>query len=156
MEPRHKASELLDGFFVSFAPFFRAGELRITEHAGFGIAAGPRNERCGTGRKQIDPIERAVLFVEADGAALDLVFADVVTIEVEVERSFEFAGVRAAAGKFTLTPAREKGLVHREQVPPSSENALGVGLKIGAARNEIEIGHVGAVAVKEDDFFEAV
>src|SRR5438045_3207292 len=91
MEPGHKASELFDGFFIGFAPFVGAGELSIAEHAGFGIAAGPGDERRRTGGKQIDPIERAVLFVEADGAALDLIFADVVAIEIEIERRFEFA-----------------------------------------------------------------
>src|SRR5207247_7385703 len=100
----------------------------ITEHARFRIAARPGNERRRTGGKQIDPIERVVFFVESDHTARDLIFPDVVAIQIELERGFEFARMGATTGKFALPPELEKGLVHREQVPPGGEDALSVGL----------------------------
>src|SRR6266511_3821509 len=98
-EPGDEPRQLFHGFFVRLSPLLGAGQFGIAENSSFGIAARPRNERRRTRGKQIDPVEGAVLFVEADDSALDLVFPDVVAIKVKIERSFEFAGVGAAAGK---------------------------------------------------------
>ena len=38
----------------------------------------------------------------------------------------------------------------------AGQDAFGVGLEVRAARDQIEVGHVRAVAVQQDDFFEAV
>src|SRR5207253_2537527 len=82
------------------------GEFRVAERTGVGVAARPRDGRCGTGTEQVHPVKRAVVFVEADCAALDEVFADVVAIEVKVEARFEFARVRTAARELALPPPR--------------------------------------------------
>ena len=155
-EPGDEARQLFHRLFVGGAALLGAGEFRITEHARFGVAARPRNDRGRTSGKEIDPIERAVLIVEADGAALDLVFPNVIAVQIHVERSFQFAGVRAAAGEFALAPAREEFLVHGQEVPPGGHNAFGICFDIGAARDEIEIRHVRTMAIEEEDFFEAV
>ena len=89
-------------------------------------------------------------------AALDLVLAHVVAVEVEVERRFQLAGVGAAAGELALPPARQELLVHGQQVPPRRQHAFGVGLEVRPAGDQIEVGHVGAVAVEQDDLLEAV
>src|SRR5207249_4551892 len=91
--PGDEANELLDGFFVGLAAFFGSGELGIAKDTRLGIAAGPGNDGRGAGGEEIDPHEGVVFVVERDGAALDLVFADIVAVEVEVERSFQLAGV---------------------------------------------------------------
>ena len=96
LEPGDEAHELLDGFFVGLAAFFGGGQLRLAQHAGFGIAARPRNDRRRAGGEQVDPVERAVFVVERDRAALDLVLADVVAVEIQVQRRFQLAGVRSS------------------------------------------------------------
>ena len=55
-----------------------------------------------------------------------------------------------------LSPARQEVLVDGEQVPPGDEDALGVRFQVGSARHEVQVGHVGAVSVEQDDFLEAV
>ena len=112
-EPRDESDQLFDGFLVRFATLLGTGEFGIPEHPGFGITAGPGDDCGGTSGKKIDPIERTLLLVKADGPTLNLVLPNIVTIQVKVKRGFEFAGVGATAGKFALTPAREKGLIHR-------------------------------------------
>jgi hypothetical protein len=141
-EPGDETRELFHCFFVGDATLFGAGEFCVSEHAGFGVAARPRNDCGRASSKEIDPVEGAVFIVEADGAALDLVFADVIAVQIHVEGRFQFAGVGAAAGEFALAPAREEFLVHGQQVPPGGDDAFGVCLDIGAARDEIEIRHV--------------
>src|SRR5205814_2277699 len=101
-------------------------------------AARPRDQRRRPRTKEVNPVERVVLVVETNGAALDFVFSDVVAVEVEIERRLELAGMRAAAGELALAPARQEILVHGKQVPPRRDDTLGVGLDIGAARHEIE------------------
>src|SRR3954469_281668 len=109
-EPAYQANELLDGLFIGLAALFGRGQLGIAQNAGFGIAAGPGDERRGSRSKEINPVEGAVLFVEADGTASDLIFADVVAIQVQVKRRLELAGVGAAAGKLALPPAGQEFL----------------------------------------------
>lgn len=155
-EPGDEASELFHRFFVSGAALFCAGEFRISKHACFRVAARPRNDCGRPGGKEIDPVEGTVLLVEADGAALDLVFANVIAIQIHIERGFQFARMGAAAGEFALAPAREEFLVDGQEVPPGGDDALGVCFEIGAARDEIEIRHVRTVAIEEENFFEAV
>src|SRR3954464_875215 len=84
-EPAYQANELLDGLFIGLSALFGRGQLGIAQNASFGVAAGPGDERSGSGAEEVDPVEGAVLFVEADGARSDLVFADVVAIEVKVK-----------------------------------------------------------------------
>ena len=66
LEPGDEAHELLDRFFVGLASLLGGGQLRLAQHAGLGVAAGPRDDRRRAGGKQIDPVERAVFLVEAD------------------------------------------------------------------------------------------
>src|SRR5262245_29889789 len=96
-EPAHKPGELFDGFLVGYAPLLGAGQFGGAQHTGLGVAAGPRDERGRTSGEQIDPVERAVLFVEADDAALDLILPHAVAIKIEVKRRLQLAGVGAAA-----------------------------------------------------------
>src|SRR5690242_790328 len=103
-EPGHESSQLLHGFLVGLSSLLFTRQFSFTENSCFGVAARPRDECRGTGGKKIHPIERAVLFVEADDAALDLIFPHVVAVEVKIERRLEFARMRATAGKFALAP----------------------------------------------------
>ena len=61
-----------------------------------------------------------------------------------------------ASGKLALPPAGQEFLVHGQEVPPGGENAIGVCLQVGAPRGQVEVRHVGAVAVEQHDLFEAV
>src|SRR5690606_33577183 len=103
------------------------------------VTARPRNDGRRTGGEQVDPTERAVLFVEADRAVLDLVLANVLFVQVKIKRGFQLAGVGAAAWKFALTPAREKLLVDGEQLPPAAQYALRIGLKVRAAGDQVQV-----------------
>ncbi len=137
-------------------PLLGGGQLGLAEHAGLRVAAGPRDDRGRPGAEEVDPGERAVLLVERDRAVLDLVLADVVAVEVEVQRGLELAGVRTAAGELALAPVGQELLVDGEQAPPADGDALGVGLEVGAAGDQVEVGPVRAVAVQEDDLLEPV
>src|SRR2546430_11742729 len=64
------------------------------------------------------------LFRSADRAAFDPVFAHVVAIQIKIQGGLQFAGVRAAAGKLALPPARQELFVHGEQVPPRAKDAF--------------------------------
>ena len=78
-------AQLLDRFVVRAFALFLRREFRFAQDTRFTVAAGPVHDRGGTGSEQVAPVERAVLFVEADRAVLDLVFTDVVFIEVEIK-----------------------------------------------------------------------
>src|SRR5262249_22095556 len=154
--PRDDSHRLLARLLVRLPALLRGGQLRLAEDARLGVTARPRDERRRAVAEEVHVVERAVLLVEADGAVLDLVLADVVAVKVQVQRCFQFAGVGAAAGELALPPARQELLVHRQQVPPAAQDALGVGLQVGAAGNQVEVRHVGAVAVEQHDLLEAV
>src|SRR5262249_32376152 len=132
------------------------GELGVAQNPGSGIAAGPRDQCRRPCAEEIDPVERTVLFIEADRAAPDLVLADVVSVKVKVERRFELAGMRAAAWELALSPTRQELLVDREEVPPADGDALGVGLEIRPPAHEVEVGPIRSVAVQQDDLLEPV
>src|SRR5262249_7137894 len=84
-EPGDQPSELLDSLLIRLPAFFGGSQLGVAEHAGSCVAAGPRDMGCWGGSEQGDPVEWAVLLVETDHAALDLVLADVVAVQVKVE-----------------------------------------------------------------------
>src|SRR2546425_1082819 len=100
LEPGYETRQLLDRFLVGLPPLLGGGEFGFSQNSGLRIATRPGNNRGRPCRKQIDPVEGAFLLVEADGAVLDLVLANVVAVEVQVERGFQLAGVGAAAGEF--------------------------------------------------------
>src|SRR5262245_57998881 len=93
LEPTDETHELFDGFFVSFLAFLNAGEFRIAQHTCLAVTAGPGNKRCRAGGEKVNPIEWAFLLIKTDRAALDPVFADIIAIEIKVERRFQFAGM---------------------------------------------------------------
>ena len=66
LPPRHVAHELLHRLLVRLPALLGRREFRVAENAGVGVAARPRDDRRGPGREEIDPVERAVLLVEAD------------------------------------------------------------------------------------------
>src|SRR5437762_2632458 len=156
LEPLNQTREVSDGFFVGPFALFGTRQFRVAQNAGLTVAAGPGDQRRGTRGKQIDPIKRTILFVEADHAALYPVFAHVPAIQIKVERGLQFTGVRASAGKLALAPARQEFLVNREQTPPRAKDAFGVGLEVGAPGDQVEAWHVGTMAVEQQDFLEAV
>ena len=156
LEPTYKADQLGDRFVVGKAPFLGGRQLGIAQHAGLRIAAGPRDDRGGTGGEEIDPLKRARFVVERDRAALDLILADVVAGQIKVERSFELAGMGTAAGKLALPPPRQEFFVNGQEAPPAQRHALGIGLEIGPTGDQVEVGPVRAVAVQEDDLLEPV
>ncbi len=51
---------------------------------------------------------------------------------------------------------RQEFLVDGQQVPPAGEDALGIGLEVRPSCHEIEVGHVRAVTVEQNDLLEAV
>ena len=72
LEPSDKPDQLFGRLVTHAAAFLLGGQFRITENSGIAIAAGPGNDRRRARRKEIDPIEGALLGIEADDAALDL------------------------------------------------------------------------------------
>src|SRR5438105_9419778 len=126
-EPLHEAHQLTNCLLVGFATFLRISELGFANYAALGVAAGPRHERGWPCAEQIDPVERASLLIEARRLAADLVLPDVFPIQVQVERSFELASVRATAGEPAFPPAREELRIRSQQVPPRGKDALGIG-----------------------------
>src|SRR5438093_8246175 len=130
LEPFNETNELSDGFFVGPFALFGAGQFRVAQYAGLAVAAGPGDQRRRTRGKKVDPIKRALLFVEADHAALYQVFAHVPAIQVKIQRGLQFTGVRASTGKLALTPARHELLVNRKQTPPGAKDAFCVGLEV--------------------------
>lgn len=156
LEPTGEAGQLFHRFFVDLPALLGGAQFRVTEDTGFRIAARPRYHRGRTRREQVDPLERAVLIVETDRPALDLILADVVAIEVHVQRSFEFAGMGTAAGELALPPAGQEFLVDRQEVPPAGEDAFRIGFDIGTPGHEIKVRHVGTVAIQQNDLLEAV
>src|SRR5262249_37551160 len=145
--PAYESHELFDGLFIGFAAFFGCGQLRFTENAGIRIAAAPGYDCPPASGKQSDPHEGAVVVVERDIAALDQILADVVTVEIEVHRGLQLAGVGAAAGEFALPPAGHEVLIDGEKLPPGAADALRIGFQIRAARDQVQVRHVGTVAV---------
>src|ERR1044071_2756426 len=61
-----------------------------------------------------------------------------------------------ASGKPALSPARQKFLVDGEQVPPSHKDTFRIRLKVRASCYQVEIGHIGAVTIQQNDFLEAM
>src|SRR5262249_29901146 len=94
----YKPYQLFHSFVVRLPALFGGGQLRVAEHARFGITARPGNQRRRAVAEEIDVVERAVLLVEADDTALDEVLADVVAVQVQVQGRFQLAGVGTAAG----------------------------------------------------------
>src|ERR1041385_2072051 len=92
-EPGDETHQLFDGFFVSFLALFSSSQFRVAQDAGLTVAAGPGDQGGGAGCKEVNPIEGAFFFVEADRAALDPIFADIVTGKIKVKRGFQFTGV---------------------------------------------------------------
>ncbi len=84
MEVLHVAKELLHGLLIHLPALLDRAELRFAEHAGIGVAAGPLNHSRRTRREQIDPIEGAVVFVEADHPVLHQILAHVVFVEIQI------------------------------------------------------------------------
>ena len=106
LEPCHEARQLFNDFVVNFAPLFRAGQFCIAKYAGLAIAASPRHNRGWPLREKINPVEWIFFRVEADYVALDLVLADVVTIQVKIKRCLQLASMCTASRESTLPPAR--------------------------------------------------
>src|SRR5436189_488991 len=105
LEPVDETHELFDSFFVGLFAFLGTGQFRVAQYAGLAVAARPGDQRRGARGKKVNPIKRALLFVKADHAALDLIFAHVLAIQVKVKRGLQFTSVRAATGKLALPPA---------------------------------------------------
>ena len=156
LEVVDERDQLADGLLVGTLPLLGGRELGLAEHPGLAVARGPGEHRGRPGGEAVDPVERAVLLVVGDRAVGDPVLAHVVGVEVHVDRRLELAGVRAAAREGALAPARQELRVDREQVRPLDRQALGVGLEVRAARDEIEVRPVRAVAVQQDDLLEPV
>lgn len=156
LEVGDKAGELFDGFFVSDATFFGGGQFGFAQDTGIGIAAGPGDERGGSGGEEIDPIEGVVFFVKTDRAIFDLIMAHIFVVEVHVQGGFQLAGMSAPAGEFALTPFRKEGFVDGQEVPPGSQDAIGIGFEVGAAGDQIEVWHVRAMSVEQKNSFEPV
>ena len=64
--------------------------------------------------------------------------------------------MRAAAREFALPPTRQERFIDGQQVPPGDDHAIGIGLEIGAPGRQIEVRHIRAVAVQQDDPLEPV
>src|SRR5207237_3282836 len=86
LEPLNQTRELSDGFFVGPFALFGTRQFRGAQDAGLAVAAGPGEQRRRTRGKQVDPIKRAMLFVEADHTALDPVLAPAPAIQVQIAR----------------------------------------------------------------------
>src|SRR5439155_27054478 len=82
LKPPDEPCQLLDRLLIHLLPLLRLGQFRLTQHAAFRVTARPGDDRRRPRREQIDPVERAVLLVEADHVALDQVLAHVVAIEI--------------------------------------------------------------------------
>src|SRR4051812_19901327 len=67
LEPRHEADKLLDRLLVGLPALLGGRELRLTQDSGLGIAARPGNDGRRPRGEEVDPVERALLLVEADG-----------------------------------------------------------------------------------------
>src|SRR5439155_11964788 len=65
LEPLHETRELADGLLVGFPALLRARQLGVPDHAALRVTAGPGDERGRPGSKQIHPVERALLQVDA-------------------------------------------------------------------------------------------
>src|SRR5262249_25315179 len=154
LEPGDESHQLLDRLLVDLAALLRGCQLRLAQHARLGVTARPRDQRRRASGEQVDPVEWTLLSVEANDAALDQVTPYVVAIEVEVQRCLQLASMSATAGELALPPARQEALVNGQQVPPRSEDALGVRFQVGAASDQVEVGHVRAVAVEQHDLLE--
>src|SRR5262249_54425619 len=94
-EPGDEIGELLDGLVVAGLALFRRRQLCFAQHAIIGIAAGPRCQRRRAVAEEVNIQEGTIFAIEADFAAFDLVFADVVAVQVEIERRFQLTGVGA-------------------------------------------------------------
>ena len=153
LEPVDETDELFDRFFVGLLALFRAGQFGVAQNAGPTVAAGPGDQRRRARGKKVHPIEWTVLFVKADHAAFDPVFAHVVAIEVKIKRGFQFTGVRAATGKPALPPPREELPFHRKQVPPRAQDAFRVGFQVRAAREGVGrfLGFITNVLIVSDE-----
>src|SRR5438105_471479 len=103
-EPLHEARELAHRLLIGFAALLGAAELRRADHAALRVAAGPRDERRRSRRKEIDPVEGALLLIETRPLARDPLLPDVVAGQVKVDGGLELAGVAAAARKLALPP----------------------------------------------------
>ena len=62
----------------------------------------------------------------------------------------------ATAGEYAVAPLFGELGIDLEQLPPGAEGTTGVGFDNGAARDHVDQVVVGAVAVEQDDFFEAM
>src|SRR5256885_16368173 len=81
LEPVNETYELFDGFFVGAFAFIGAGQFRVAQNTRLTVTAGPGDQRRRPSGEKVHPIKRAVLFVEADDAALDPLLAHVVAVQ---------------------------------------------------------------------------
>ena len=151
MEEEDQAAELFDGLFECFLPFLRGSELGFAAHAALRVGAGPGGDGRDTGSKQVYPVEFTFKVVRSNFAFVQ-VPAYMVTIEIKIHSRFKFTGMGTTTRRLALPPAGKERLVHGEQHPPGQSYAFRGGLQIGAAGDQIQIGHIRTVAVQQNDF----
>ena len=78
--------------------------------------------------------------MEGDIAIVDLVLANVVLVKIEVDGGFQFAGMGTATGELALAPVLHEVGINRQQRPPVTVNAFGVGFEIHPAGSQIQVG----------------
>ena len=79
-----------------------------------------------------------------------------VAIQIEIHGRLQLSGMSATAREFTFAPVLQECFVYGQKVPPRNEHALSIRLQAGPARDEVQVRHIGAVAIEQDDFFKAV
>ena len=132
------------------------GQRGLAQHPGIAVGGGPGGHVARPVAEQIGELKVRAVAVIGDRAVGDQLRAHVVRRQVQVHGGLQLAGVGDAAGKAALTPTRQELRVDRQQLPPRTGGALGVGLQVHPARGQVEVGRVGAVAVEEYDLLEAV
>ena len=132
------------------------GQRGLAQHSGVAVGGRPGGHVAGPVAVQVGVEEVRFVAVVGDRAVGDQVLAHVILRQVQVHGGLQLAGVGDAARKAALAPARQELRVHRQELPPRTGQALGVGLQVHPARGQVQVGHVGAVAVEEDDLLEAV
>ena len=136
--------------------FLAGRQRRLSQHPGIAVGGGPGGDVARPVAEQIGEIEVRSVAVIGNLAIGDQLRAHVVPGQMQVDRRLQLARVSYAAGKAAFAPARQEVRVDRQQLPPRTGRALGVGLQVDPARGQVEVRRVGAVAVEEHDLLEAV
>jgi len=139
-EPRDKTNQLFDGFFVDFFPFFFRGQLRLSQHPGVAVAAGPRDD----GRRAV--AKRSIQLNGLPSSLKRIVrsrscSAHVLAIQVEVRvTSPTRRHARQPPGNLLCLHRGRKSLSTVQQIPPTAQHTLRVRLQIRPASTRSRFG----------------